>query len=591
MFFLNACGPPTPPEVSAKKDPTPTPQIVEAETETSNELDTVYFLNRMAHLRTMAVHRPNEEVKMISSHSDEDTPEDANVYQGDSYKIDGTMWNVLADSKGPGCITRFWISATPEAKLRFYFDNEPEPRIECTVKEFFSNEIIKSNGFLIFDQSQSGGGYFSYFPMPYAEHITVLIDNSPEEIKYQISLLTMDTTKPVRSFTPEFDDRTTQAVKHVQNQLSPERLNELIAMQMREVKELNLNAGEQKMALNLVGPAAIQYFQIDTSTMDAATLNQVRIKCYWDDYQDAFVDCTLAEFFGHNQKQRRWFTSLLGYVKEQDFGYSRFYMPFHEKAQVYFHNESDTNVTLNAKFQLDQKTPPSNFSYFYARNDKRQFLHGMTYPLFEFEGQGKFIGWNLFAVSQPLNGKHFILEGDEFFYIDGEAQPSWAGTGLDNYFNSDDRFQRIGFYFTPFCGLLGQDSSGGGSINAIRLHYLDAIPFDTSLLMLQEIGSPQQYIQTNSEQATGANYSWTVFWYGIPTDQKPTREERVFYYTVSKEKSQPSQDAPVTRDLHLKLKLPNGTWWVNIAPIWNITDVQHIRQEVGSAAEIDAVSQ
>ena len=76
-------------------------------------MDTAYFLNRIADFSSLAVPRPDERMLLVSSHTDDATDSDT-IPLLEQYKLDGTLWKVLADEKGPGCITRLWCSGNAE---------------------------------------------------------------------------------------------------------------------------------------------------------------------------------------------------------------------------------------------------------------------------------------------------------------------------------------------------------------------------------------------------------------------------------------------------------------------------------------------
>jgi hypothetical protein len=78
---------------------------------------------------------------------------------------DGRTEHVLADLTGPGTITRFW-SANPTLtnSVRFYFDGEEVPRLECPLEGLFSG---RTEPFGPEFSYVSGTGGNLYFPLPY----------------------------------------------------------------------------------------------------------------------------------------------------------------------------------------------------------------------------------------------------------------------------------------------------------------------------------------------------------------------------------------------------------------------------------------
>ena len=87
------------------------------------------------------------------------------------------------------------------------------------------------------------------------------------------------------------------------------------------------------------------------------------------------------------------------------------------------------------------------------------------------------------AVSE---NKYSYLEGDEYVWVDGETEPSTAGTGTEDYFS-------CGWYFSAGPVTLpayGAPVVAGDTFTvwAYRHHIPDWIPFDTSFRFAIEVG-------------------------------------------------------------------------------------------------------
>jgi len=202
------------------------------------------------------------------------------------------------------------------------------------------------------------------------------------------------------------------------------------------------------------------------------------------------------------------------------------------------------------------------------------------YPFLEVEGNGNFVGLTVHAASTPTDPPFFYLEGDEYFYVDGENEPSLSGTGMDNYFNSSQHFGNVNYFYTPTHGCLSkQFVENKGSTNCFRFHLLDAIPFQTSLMLVEEAGCPIQY--ANAATIDKVAYEWTCYWYGKQATEKVPRKENLLYFSVSdKPDGSPTPDSPIMINGQVRLKLPKGKWWVHFAPVYDLSAVQH--QEIES---------
>ncbi|MBI3831315.1 MAG: DUF2961 domain-containing protein [Planctomycetes bacterium] len=100
---------------------------------------------------------------------------------------------VLADIKGPGCITHLWMTQGKhyrECLLRFYWDNAKEPSVVVPLGDFFGlgHGIVNSYQSLLFTASTNNNNKFNegcalngYAPMPFKERAVVELVNESSE--------------------------------------------------------------------------------------------------------------------------------------------------------------------------------------------------------------------------------------------------------------------------------------------------------------------------------------------------------------------------------------------------------------------------
>src|SRR6185295_17571111 len=79
---------------------------------------------------------------------------------------------VLADMNGPGVVTRLW-SANATGRLRVFLAGETTPRIDTPFQELFNGKYAP---FVEPVATHQGGGFISYFPIPYAKHCRIEVD-------------------------------------------------------------------------------------------------------------------------------------------------------------------------------------------------------------------------------------------------------------------------------------------------------------------------------------------------------------------------------------------------------------------------------
>lgn len=107
----------------------------------------------------------------------------------------------MALLQGAGLITRIWMTVLPQLNrgvlrnvvLRFYWDGEATPSVECPLGDFFGAPFGRSVPFVAEPMSIAGGGFYCAWPMPYAAGARLEICNegaSPvDPLFYQITLL------------------------------------------------------------------------------------------------------------------------------------------------------------------------------------------------------------------------------------------------------------------------------------------------------------------------------------------------------------------------------------------------------------------
>jgi hypothetical protein len=88
----------------------------------------------------------------------------------------------------------------------------------------------------------------------------------------------------------------------------------------------------------------------------------------------------------------------------------------------------------------------------------------------------------VFSVVQGEAG--WFGEGDDLFYVDGEAKPSLEGTGTEDYFN--DAWS-LHVSEGPYTGVPVAEGTGlGARMSAYRWHLVDPVPFRKSLRFVME---------------------------------------------------------------------------------------------------------
>jgi|YelNatPaOPRAMG01_1025707.scaffolds.fasta_scaffold05306_10 hypothetical protein len=111
-----------------------------------------------------------------------------------SVRIKAQSTFTLAEIKGPGCIQHIWMTPTGNWRhsiLRFYWDDEPTPSIECPVGDFFAcgwNKYCQINSLAVC--VNPGSAFNCYWPMPFRKKARITMENLADKdmvLYYQIT--------------------------------------------------------------------------------------------------------------------------------------------------------------------------------------------------------------------------------------------------------------------------------------------------------------------------------------------------------------------------------------------------------------------
>lgn len=105
----------------------------------------------------------------------------------------------LAEINGPGSIQHIWLTPTGNWRfsiLRFYWDDEKEPSIECPVGDFFGmgwGQYAQLSSLAV--TVNPGSAFNCYWPMPFRKKCRITMENIAEEemrLYYQIDYILTD---------------------------------------------------------------------------------------------------------------------------------------------------------------------------------------------------------------------------------------------------------------------------------------------------------------------------------------------------------------------------------------------------------------
>lgn len=401
-------------------------------------------------------------------------------------------WIVLADLKGPACMTRFWFTGGSDdgsQRIQLFFDGEKTPRIDMTMREFCGGKAPFLPPLAVYENYC----WFNLYPLPFNKSLVIMTQeggykpgNWPR-LFYQINHYPMPPDTGVESFDFALVEKAQPVLAALrQAWLAPGKA--FGAAPLAGESTIELPPGAQVEAGTWKGPAIMRELRITpdfaalpTPAAREAVLRNVLIQMAWNGQAAPSVNSPLGDFFGSFWQRTRYESMFFG--MRGDSFITRFPMPFEQQAQLRFVNQGDQPVTLKVQAQVDPLPAwDAGWGYFHAawsRTTPEQV--GQPHPILQTAGAGKYVGCMLGVVT--LDRSWWILEGDEKMYVDGAATPYWHGTGLEDYFNGGWYYQNV--LSRPLHGLAAKTFF---RIAQYRLQLLDPVFFQKDFRMTFERG-------------------------------------------------------------------------------------------------------
>jgi hypothetical protein len=119
----------------------------------------------------------------------------------------------LADIEGPGAIQQIWMTPAPIDKtrwfiLRFYWDGETEPSVECPMSDFFAcgwGQYAQISSLAVC--VNPGSAFNCYWPMPFRKKARITMENLNDKdmvLYYQVNYTLTDVPKDAGYFHAQF---------------------------------------------------------------------------------------------------------------------------------------------------------------------------------------------------------------------------------------------------------------------------------------------------------------------------------------------------------------------------------------------------
>ena len=288
---------------------------------------------------------------------------------------------------------------------------------------------------------------------------------------------------------------------------------------------------------DIEGPGIIQHIWFTLSSPKVRFGRLVVLRMYWDDQSTPAVESPVGDFFAGGHGLLRPVDSLPVSVGSEGRAFNCYWpMPFKKRARITLTNETDQSMDFYAyvDYQKVSELPP-DAAYFHAQyRQEYPAKLGPHYLILEAEGRGHYVGTVLSAQYRTYG---WFGEGDDFFYIDGEPEPSIRGTGTEDYFCEAYGFRELG---RPYYGVTTYEGHQVGDRTTVfRWHIQDPIHFTKSLrVTIEHRGSmfDEHGRGTSGFGERSDLYSSVAFWYQTGMAKRftclPPAEQRIVPTTV-----------------------------------------------------------
>lgn len=284
----------------------------------------------------------------------------------------------------------------------------------------------------------------------------------------------------------------------------------------------------------LQGPGEIAHIWFTIAHKERGYSRLLVLRMYWDGEKNPSVECPVGDFFGVGHGLDVPFDSQPVRVSSNGKGRNCYWpMPFRKSARITVTNEGRERCNAFYYYIDWRKLPRLDRSaaYFHAMY-RQEFpaAAGRNYLLADIVGRGHYVGTVLSCRQLTAS---WWGEGDDFFFIDGEKEPSLKGTGTEDYFCDGWGFrQQAGAYYgAP----LVEGSEPGHRSTVYRWHIPDPVTFNKSLrLEIEHKGVAIRPDGTKSGFDERADdFSSVAFWYQTephkPFDAMPAGYARLYH--------------------------------------------------------------
>lgn len=248
-----------------------------------------------------------------------------------------------------------------------------------------------------------------------------------------------------------------------------------------------IRPGDTRVLAEISGPGQVRHIWITINSGDGRHLRNLRFRAWWDGEDEPSIDAPIGDFFCQGHATYTPISTMPVAVGNQKGLNCYWPMPFNQSARFTVTNEGDADCTA-FYYYIDYEKHRKRFRdlrTFHAQyREEAPVDREDNYTFVYAEGAGHFVGV-FHTVKQNEDG--WWGEGDDMFFVDGEAFPSLHGTGSEDYFGHAWGMGKD--QVSPYFGaLMNEGYRKDARHSQYRWHVEDPIPFTKSLHFTMEHG-------------------------------------------------------------------------------------------------------
>jgi hypothetical protein len=343
---------------------------------------------------------------------------------------------VIADLKGPGCITRIHTPTPTDDPLEFYFDGESTPRLRLPFRQLFTGQTAPFLRPLV---NIAAGGCYSYVPILYQKSCKVVL-RAPMLQFYDLNFVVYPDAAPVRTYNPEVTAADLRAIEAAGEVLNGGRSSDLTAYNVPPGTRLKthrfdgvLQPGKSVMLFETRRGGRIASLRLSPAEAFVSKDRDIFLRITWDKDRLPSILCPAGDFFGYAWGKPAMGSCLLGTSTTTN--YCNFPMPFSRSAKVELVSLRQGGSAVSVRSDIvvgDTAKRPYEGRFYAVWNRENPTTEGKPFTYLETSGRGHIVGLALQAQGKEPGSTPFF-EGDDITTIDGEM--AIHGTGSEDSFN------------------------------------------------------------------------------------------------------------------------------------------------------------